>query len=105
MSYFAMGAGVGGGSNSWEVDHDCTFLGAQSMNKDCSVLITNGFNFTGLPATTTPIGFDQKYIYCLSSVARGRTDVKIPLRRGDRIYAYFSAEGAIILHFDDFIAE
>jgi hypothetical protein len=101
----SIGAGVGGGSNSWEVTQDCTFLGGQAMNKDMSVLVTNGFNFPGLPATNTPVSPDDRYIYCLSSVARGQQDVKIPLRRGDRLYFYFSAEGAIICHFDDFPAE
>jgi len=105
MSSFSIGVGVGGGSNSWIVDHDCTFLGAQQMNKDMNVLITNGFNFPGLPATNTPISYDQKYIYALGSFARGQVDTKIPLRRGDILYFYFSAEGAVICHFDDSISE
>jgi hypothetical protein len=106
VSYFALGAGVGGGSNSWVVDHDCTFRGAVSMNKDTTVLITNGLNFPGLPATNTPISFDQKYMFAIGAFARGWPgEIKIPLRRGDTLYLYFSAEGAVIMYFDDFIAE
>lgn len=106
MSYFAIGAGVGGGSNSWTVDHDCTYLGSISMNKDTSVLITKAFFGTGLPATVTPIGFDQKYLFCVGAFARGAVGAcKIPLRRGEVLWFYFSAEGAVINYFDDFIAE
>jgi len=105
MSSFAIGAGVGGGSNSWIVDHDCTFLGAQAMNKDMAVLITNGFNFPGLPATNTPVSYDARYIFCVGSFARGRQETKVPLRRGDILWFYFSAEGAVICFFDDSIVE
>jgi hypothetical protein len=104
MSYVAIGAGVGGGSATWDITADVTFLGAQSMNKDMHCLITNGFNFAGLPATNTPVAADQKYMYCTGSFARGLANVKIPLRQGDRLYLYFSAEGAVIMHFDDFIS-
>ena len=104
MSFWAIGAGVGGGDNSVEIAADCTFLGARSMNKAMSCLISF-LKFPGLPATNTPIAQDFQYLYTVGPNAVGKADVKIPLRRGDRLYFYFSAEGAVICYFDDFIAE
>lgn len=102
--YFALGAGVGGGDNSWTVTRDCTFVGARQMNKAANVLIST-LKFTGLPATNTPIAIDQQYLYTLGSIANGITNVRIPLRKGDTLYFYFSAETAVICFFEDFPPE
>jgi hypothetical protein len=102
--FFAIGAGVGGGDNSWEVDRDCVFLGARLMNKACNVLVSF-LKFPGLPATNTPTSVDFQYIYTLGSLAVGKTDVRIPLRVKDKLYFYFSAEGACICYFDAFVEE
>jgi hypothetical protein len=103
--YFSIGAGVGGGDNSWVVSRDCLFTGARQMNKAANVLIAN-LKFTGLPATNTPVaGPDTNYIYTLGTIANGKIDVKVPLRKDDTLYFYFSAESAVICFFEDFPPE